>query len=85
MANDLQSVYFGANVCDAQKALGSAPISHITFFGSIIAMEGVFFLYYSKWDLFTTLPFVGVIGVVAFLSGTKALGEMQRRRLAGQR
>lgn len=75
----------GANLAHLQKALGAAPISHITFFGSIISMEGVFFLYYSGWSLFATLPIVGVVGVVAFLSGTKALGEVQSRRLAGER
>ena len=72
----------GANLTNAQKALGNAPISHITFFGSIIAMEGVFFLYYTGLSLFSTLPIAGVVGVVAFLSGTKALGEVQSRRLA---
>lgn len=72
----------GANLTNAQKALGNAPVSHITFFGSIIAMEGVFFLYYTGLSLFSTLPIAGVVGVVAFLSGTKALGEVQSRRLA---
>lgn len=48
-------------------------------------MEGVFFLYYSQWKLFQVLPVIGVVGVTAFLSGTKALGEVQARRLAGQR
>lgn len=67
------------------KALGNAPISHVVFFGSIVAMEGVFFLYYTQWNLFQTLPAIGAVGVAAFLSGTKALGEVQRRRLAGER
>lgn len=75
----------GANVAHLQKALSSAPISHVTFFGSIISMEGVFFLYYSGWSLFATLPIIGVVGVAAFLSGTRALGEVQSRRLAGER
>ncbi|KAK1247255.1 hypothetical protein MKX07_002164 [Trichoderma sp. CBMAI-0711] len=75
----------GGNFTHVQKALGSAPISHVVFFGSIVAMEGVFFLYYTKWNLFQTLPAIGVVGVAAFLSGTKALGEVQRRRLAGER
>ncbi|KAM0255086.1 hypothetical protein ACHAQJ_006087 [Trichoderma viride] len=75
----------GGNFTHAQKALGNAPISHAVFFGSIIAMEGVFFLYYTQWNLFQTLPAIGAVGVAAFLSGTKALGEVQRRRLAGER
>uniref|UniRef100_A0A8H7TTM1 Ribophorin II C-terminal domain-containing protein n=1 Tax=Bionectria ochroleuca TaxID=29856 RepID=A0A8H7TTM1_BIOOC len=75
----------GANVSHIGEALSSAPISHLAFFGSIISMEGVFFLYYSSWNLFATLPAAGIVGIVAFLSGTKALGEVQRRRLAGKR
>ncbi|KAL6789406.1 Alpha/Beta hydrolase protein [Trichoderma sp. SZMC 28012] len=74
----------GGNFTHVQKALGNAPISHVVFFGSIVAMEGVFFLYYTQWNLFQTLPAIGAVGVAAFLSGTKALGEVQRRRLAGE-
>lgn len=48
-------------------------------------MEAVFFLYYSGLKLFAVLPIMGVVGVVALLSGTKALSEVQTRRLAGQR
>lgn len=65
--------------------MGSAPVSHATFVGSVIAMEGVFFLYYSGTKLLTVLPVMGLVGVVAFLSGIKALGEVQRRRLSGER
>ncbi|TVY83306.1 Uncharacterized protein LSUE1_G001542 [Lachnellula suecica] len=77
--------YLGANLDHLGKATSSAPISHILFFGSIVAMEGIFFLYYYTWNLFQTLPVAGVVGLVAFLSGTKALGEVQGRRLAGER
>ncbi|KEY68372.1 hypothetical protein S7711_01150 [Stachybotrys chartarum IBT 7711] len=75
----------GGNVNHMQKALGSAPISHALFFGSIIAIEGVFFLYYTSWKLLETLPVIIGLSTVAFLSGTKALGEVQSRRLAGER
>ncbi|KAF4974324.1 hypothetical protein FZEAL_8753 [Fusarium zealandicum] len=75
----------GANVNHMSKALGAAPISHVVFFGSIIAIEGTFFLYYSAWNLFQTLPVVGLLGAVSLLSGSKALSEVQSRRLAGER
>lgn len=48
-------------------------------------MEGVFFLYYTTWNLFQALPVIGAVAVVTMLSGTKALGEVQSRRLAGER
>ncbi|KAL8338646.1 hypothetical protein RB601_006273 [Gaeumannomyces tritici] len=75
----------GANLNHLQKALGASPVSHATFFGSILAMEGIFFLYYSGWTLFQVLPLIGVVSAVTFLSGKNALGEVQSRRLAGER
>jgi oligosaccharyltransferase complex subunit delta (ribophorin II) len=75
----------GANVSHLSKALGAAPVSHALFYGSIIAMEGVFFMYYTSWNLFQTLPAAGAVGVVTFLSGSRALSEVQERRLAGLR
>ncbi|KAI0384118.1 Oligosaccharyltransferase subunit Ribophorin II-domain-containing protein [Hypomontagnella monticulosa] len=75
----------GANVSHLPKALSAAPVAHGVFFGSVVAMEGVFYMYYSSWNLFQTLPVIGVVAVAAFLSGAKALGEVQSRRLAGER
>ena len=67
------------------KAFGSSPVSHAMFFGSILAMEGIFFMYYTSWNLFQTLPGAAVVGLVTFLSGSRALREVQERRLAGLR
>ncbi|KAG6004615.1 hypothetical protein E4U21_000891 [Claviceps maximensis] len=78
-------IILGGNVCHAKQAMSSAPIAHALFLGSVVGMEGVFLLYYGAWNLFQTLPVMGVVGAVAVLSGTKALGEVQGRRLAGQR
>ncbi|KAF2665241.1 hypothetical protein BT63DRAFT_392659 [Microthyrium microscopicum] len=75
----------GANMNHLQKALGAAPVSHALFFGSIIGMEWVFWQYYVSWRLFTMLPVAGVFGVIAFLSGSGALTEVQERRLNGER
>jgi oligosaccharyltransferase complex subunit delta (ribophorin II) len=67
------------------KALQDAPISHALFYGSIFGIEAVFFLYYTSWNLFKTLPVLLVMSIVAFLSGSRALTEVQGRRLAGLR
>lgn len=72
----------GANVDDMGKALSSAPIAHAAFFGSLVAMEAVFIGYYVSWKLLPTLPVMIVVGGVAFLSGIRALREVQQRRLA---
>ncbi|KAI1271035.1 Oligosaccharyltransferase subunit Ribophorin II-domain-containing protein [Xylaria sp. FL0933] len=75
----------GANVSHLQRALRDAPVAHAVFFGSLVALEGVFYLYYVSWTLFQVLPVIGVVGAATFLSGVKALGEVQSRRLAGER
>jgi oligosaccharyltransferase complex subunit delta (ribophorin II) len=67
------------------KAFGTSPISHGLFFGSILVMEGIFFMYYTSWSLFQMLPPAIVVGVVIFISGSRALSEVQERRLAGLR
>ncbi|CAG7924166.1 unnamed protein product [Penicillium olsonii] len=75
----------GANVSHLPTAFQAAPLSHATFLGSLIAFEGILFLYYTSWSLFAFLPAAGVIGTIAFVSGSRALGEVQGRRLAGRR
>ncbi|MCJ1453413.1 hypothetical protein MMC28_003760 [Mycoblastus sanguinarius] len=75
----------GANLNHFSKAFSSSPIPHALFFSSIIAMEGVFFMYYTSWNLFQTLPGAVSIGLVTFLSGSRALQEVQERRFAGLR
>ena len=67
------------------KALRSSPIAHAVFLTSVLAMEGIFFLYYKSWNLFQMLPGALGIGLTAFLSGSRALREVQERRLAGLR
>ena len=42
-------------------------------------------MYYTAWNLFQTLPVAAAVGTVAFLSGSRALGEVQERRMAGLR
>ncbi|KXL50291.1 hypothetical protein M433DRAFT_61526 [Acidomyces richmondensis BFW] len=78
-------LFLGANMDHVGKAFSSAPISHGLFLGSIIAMEGVFFMYYTFWNLFQTLPIAALVGAVAYISGSRALTEVQERRLAGER
>ncbi|KAI4135334.1 MAG: hypothetical protein LQ347_000753 [Umbilicaria vellea] len=75
----------GANLNHLSKAIGSSPLSHALFFGSILAMEGIFFMYYTSWNLFQTLPAAIAVGSVTFLSGSRALTEVQERRLSGLR
>ena len=65
--------------------MSDAPVPHAVFLGSVLAIEGIFFMYYTSWNLFQTLPAAVGVGLVAFLSGSRALREVQGRRLAGLR
>ncbi|OCT54551.1 hypothetical protein CLCR_00867 [Cladophialophora carrionii] len=78
-------LYLGANISALPSALSVSPVSHTLFVSSVAGIEFVFFLYYTSWNLFQTLPALGVLGVIAFLSGSRALGEVQERRLGGTR
>jgi oligosaccharyltransferase complex subunit delta (ribophorin II) len=84
-AKSSQWLYLGANLNHLTKAFQDAPIAHILFYGSIVSIEGVFFMYYTSWNLFKTLPILLAIGTVTFLSGSRALTEVQERRHAGLR
>jgi oligosaccharyltransferase complex subunit delta (ribophorin II) len=78
-------LYLGANLNHLSTALQDAPLPHIIFYGSIVCIEGILFMYYTSWNLFKTLPVLLAVGIVAFLSGSRALSEVQERRLAGLR
>ncbi|KAJ5580570.1 hypothetical protein N7450_006871 [Penicillium hetheringtonii] len=78
-------LFLGVNLNHLPTALKSAPIPHVIFLASLTAIEGIFFLYYTSWSLFQILPAVAAVGAVAFVSGSRALGEVQGRRLAGLR
>ncbi|KAL7271445.1 hypothetical protein RUND412_005800 [Rhizina undulata] len=75
----------GGNLSHLPKALGAAPISHPIFFFSLLSLEGIFFMYYVKWNLFQTLAAMGVAGPLAFFSGSRALREVRARRERGER
>ncbi|KAJ5895144.1 hypothetical protein N7495_006835 [Penicillium taxi] len=78
-------IFLGANVNHLPTAFKTAPLPHLVFLGSLFAFEGLFFLYYTSWNLFEILPAAAIAGTVAFVSGSRALGEVQGRRLAGLR
>ena len=75
----------GANLNHLPEAFSNAPLSHSAFLGSILALEGIFFLYYSHWRLYQMLPAAGAACVIAFFAGSRALSEVQERRLIGKR
>jgi len=74
-----------ANLNHVSTALKSAPFAHSIFVSSILGMEGIFFMYYTSWNLFQALPPAFLVGTVAYISGSRALSEVQERRLAGLR
>lgn len=85
MLTSCQWLQVGGNLAHLSKALSDAPVSHGLFFGSIVGIEGIFFLYYTVWNLFQALPALALVGTVAYISGSRALTEVQDRRIAGLR
>jgi oligosaccharyltransferase complex subunit delta (ribophorin II) len=78
-------MFLDVNFDHLSVALKAAPVPHIVFVSSVIGLEGIFFLYYTTWSLFQMLPASIAVGAIAFLSGSRALSEVQERRLAGLR
>ncbi|RMZ91058.1 hypothetical protein DV736_g1696, partial [Chaetothyriales sp. CBS 134916] len=77
--------FLGVNVAQLSKAISDAPLSHVLFLGSIMSIESTLFLYFLSWRLFSVLPILAFLGIVAYISGSRALTEVQERRLAGLR
>lgn len=75
----------GANFSHLPKAFGTAPVAHTIFLGSIVGMEVIYYLYHRGMSLGHILLPTGLIGLTLVFSGMKALGEVQSRRLAGER
>ncbi|KAI9662646.1 MAG: hypothetical protein M1831_002689 [Alyxoria varia] len=75
----------GGNVNHVGEAFKKAPFAHAGFLGGIVAMEIIFAAYYVGWGLFKALPATAIAGSIVFVSGSRALGEVQSRRLAGKR
>lgn len=77
--------FLGANYNHFPRALKAAPVSTPVFLASVIALEGIFFMYYISWNLFQTLGAATLVGATAFLSGSRALREVRARRERGER
>ncbi|KAK3839032.1 MAG: Dolichyl-diphosphooligosaccharide--protein glycosyltransferase subunit Swp1 [Linnemannia gamsii] len=66
------------------QAMASKPfdlITAVTFFGSLAGIEFVFYSYWTHVTLFPVLQALGVLSVVAFISGRYVLSAVQTRRL----
>ncbi|KAF9998861.1 hypothetical protein BGZ80_004811 [Entomortierella chlamydospora] len=66
------------------KALAHRPldlIAAVVFFGSITGIEFVFYSYWTHVTLFPVLQYLGVLSLVAFISGRSVLSTVQERRL----
>ncbi|KAF3922532.1 hypothetical protein ABW21_db0202850 [Orbilia brochopaga] len=74
-----------ANLSHLPKSLAASPIAHPLFFSSLLALEGVFFAYYTSINIFQTLAAAAIIAPVALISGSRALREVRARRLNGER
>ncbi|KAG0305408.1 proteasome regulatory particle base subunit [Dissophora globulifera] len=66
------------------KALATKPldlIAALVFFGSLAGIEYVFYSYWTHVTLFPVLQYLGVLSLVAVISGRSVLSTAQTRRL----
>ncbi|KAG0200320.1 hypothetical protein BGX28_006579 [Mortierella sp. GBA30] len=66
------------------KALAQKPldlVSATVFFGSLAGIEYVFYSYWTHVTLFPVLQYLGVLSVVAAISGRSVLSTVQTRRI----
>lgn len=75
----------GANVNAMSSSVSKAPISYLVFLGSLFAIEGALFLYWSHLKIMAAVGSILCLSVPAFFSGRIALRETEQRRKAGLR
>ncbi|KAI9314986.1 Dolichyl-diphosphooligosaccharide--protein glycosyltransferase subunit Swp1 [Dichotomocladium elegans] len=65
-----------------QLTSGSAlrPVSIILFLGSLAACEYLFYLYWTRLNIFETLPYLALLLIVTFVTGKNALTQVQEHR-----
>ncbi|KAI8979257.1 Oligosaccharyltransferase subunit Ribophorin II-domain-containing protein [Mycotypha africana] len=56
--------------------------SIIVFLASLISIEVLFYLYWTRLNLFQTLPYLAGLTIITFFTGQRALSALQNRRLA---
>ncbi|CAO3701428.1 unnamed protein product [Rhizopus stolonifer] len=58
-----------------------SSLSILTFLGSLVSIEYLFYLYWTKLSLFEMLPYFGGLCLIAFITGQRALTAVQERKL----
>ncbi|KAI7902574.1 uncharacterized protein BX663DRAFT_509701 [Cokeromyces recurvatus] len=56
-------------------------VSIIAFLASLVSVEYLFYLYWTKLNLFQTLTFLSGLIILVFFTGQRALNSIQARRL----
>lgn len=59
-------------------------VSIVAFLASLGAIEYVFYLYWTRLNLFETLPYLAGLAALTFITGQRALSQVQAKRLANQ-
>jgi hypothetical protein len=69
-----------ANVSSLNEALKKAPVSHVSFFLCLTAFEVLLFKFWVNGTLEQILIQMGIVSLLTFLTGRKALWEVMQRR-----
>ncbi|KAI9250574.1 Dolichyl-diphosphooligosaccharide--protein glycosyltransferase subunit Swp1 [Phascolomyces articulosus] len=66
----------------SQLVSGSSmrAVAVIAFLASLVAVEYLFYLYWTRLNIFETLTYLAILLPVVFIFGQQALGQVQLRR-----
>lgn len=56
-------------------------VSICSFLGSLVGLEYLFYLYWTRLDLIQTLTYLGGLSIITFFTGQRALSSIQSRRM----
>ncbi|CAB4395206.1 Ribophorin II [Rhizophagus irregularis] len=77
-------IHLGVNISFLTSEPGSLPVI-ISFLFTLLAIEILFYNYWTHLNIFQTLSWLSGLSILAFLSGQKALSDVQGWRLKGLR
>ncbi|KAL4210029.1 Dolichyl-diphosphooligosaccharide--protein glycosyltransferase subunit Swp1 [Rhizopus microsporus] len=73
--------YTPAKVMSDFASFNRSSIYILGFIGSLVAIEYLFYLYWTKLNLMEMLPYFGGLCVITFITGQRALSSIQQKRI----
>ncbi|KAH8549491.1 Oligosaccharyltransferase subunit Ribophorin II-domain-containing protein [Umbelopsis sp. PMI_123] len=68
-------------ISNIQKESMTSTLSILSFLGTLVAIEFLFFSYWTHLNLFQTLGYLSILSLAAFFTGQRALTVVQQKRI----